>query len=94
MSTQRTSADDRHEPGHYEIRLKGHIENRWAAWFCGLSLIHQSDGTTILYGPVVTHAEENRRWLSPFGPPDQQPKSLNAAVWRPGITPSNPLRPL
>jgi hypothetical protein len=37
----------------YEIRLAGRIEQRWAAWFDGLTLSHLSDGTTVLSGPVV-----------------------------------------
>ena len=40
----------------YEIRLKGHLDSRWAAWFDGLSLTHDSDGTTIISGPVVDQA--------------------------------------
>ena len=56
MSERHAATDDRHGPGCYEIRLEGHIENRWAAWFEGLSLTHESDGTTILYGPVVDQA--------------------------------------
>ena len=37
----------------YEIRLQGHLDPRWAAWFDGLSLTNDSDGTTALRGPVV-----------------------------------------
>ena len=44
------------EPGRYEIRLKGHLDARWANWFEGLSFTHESDGTTILAGPVVDQA--------------------------------------
>jgi hypothetical protein len=40
-------------PGRYEIRLKGHLDTRWAAWFDGLTLTHGSDGTTIIHGPVA-----------------------------------------
>ena len=43
-------------PGRYEIRLKGHLGSRWAAWFDGLSLTNESDGTTIIYGPVADQA--------------------------------------
>ena len=25
------------DPGRYEIRVKGHLDTRWAAWFDGLS---------------------------------------------------------
>jgi hypothetical protein len=45
-----------HEPGSYEIRLDGHLEPRWAAWFDGMSLTNDSDGTTVLSGPVVDQA--------------------------------------
>ncbi len=47
---------DRHEGGRYEIRLKGHLDARWAAWFDGLSLTHESDGTTVIHGPVADQA--------------------------------------
>jgi hypothetical protein len=47
---------DRQEAGGYEIRLKGHLDTRWAAWFDGLSLTHQSDGTTVIHGPVADQA--------------------------------------
>jgi hypothetical protein len=42
--------------GRYEIRLKGRLESRWAAWFDGLSLTNSSDGTTIIRGPVADQA--------------------------------------
>ena len=48
--------EDRHQPGRYEIRLKGHLDARWADRFAGLSFTHASDGTTILAGPVVDQA--------------------------------------
>jgi len=47
---------DQHEAGRYEIRLKGHLDGRWAAWFDGLSLSRESDGTTILRGPIPDQA--------------------------------------
>jgi hypothetical protein len=45
-----------HNPGRYEIRLKGHLDTRWAAWFDGLTLSHGSDGITIIHGPVADQA--------------------------------------
>jgi len=42
--------------GHYEIRVKGHLAGRWAAWFDGLSLTREPEGTTLLEGPVVDQA--------------------------------------
>jgi hypothetical protein len=56
MSERHASTEDHDEPGLYEIRLKGHLDNRWADWFEGLSFTHDSDGTTILCGPVVDQA--------------------------------------
>ena len=44
------------EGGSYEIRLKGHLEPRWADWFDGLTLTQESDGTTVLSGSVVDQA--------------------------------------
>jgi hypothetical protein len=44
------------EGGRYEIRLKGRLEARWAAWFDGLGLTHEADGTTVIRGPVVDQA--------------------------------------
>ena len=55
-STDDHHNDDHHKPGRYEIRLKGHLATRWAAWFDGLSLTHASDGTTTIHGPVVDQA--------------------------------------
>ena len=44
----------RHDvPGQYEIRIAGHLDPRWVAWFDGLSLTTGSDGTTVISGPVA-----------------------------------------
>ena len=56
MSETHTPSGDRHEPGQYEIRLKGHLDARWSAWFDGMSLTQDSDGTTVLRGTVVDQA--------------------------------------
>ncbi len=48
--------NDRQEARRYEIRLKGHLETRWAAWFDGLSITHGSDGTTALIGVLADQA--------------------------------------
>ncbi len=36
----------------YEIKIAGHLEDRWADWFEGLTFTHESDGTTTLSGPI------------------------------------------
>ncbi len=56
MDEAHGATQDHHEPGRYEIRLKGHLDDRWASRFEGLSLSRASDGTTILAGPVVDQA--------------------------------------
>jgi len=40
----------------YEIRVAGRLGTRWAAWFDGLTLTAQDDGTTTISGPVVDQA--------------------------------------
>ena len=50
------STGPQHNPGGYEIRLKGHLDSRWTAWFDGLSLTNESDGTTVIHGPVADQA--------------------------------------
>ena len=51
MSTTGQSA-----PGRYEIRVQGRLESRWGAWFEGMTLTPESDGTTTIHGPVVDQA--------------------------------------
>lgn len=48
---------DTRTTGRYELRVAGHLDERWAAWFAGLTLTHEDDGTTALRGPVVDQAE-------------------------------------
>jgi len=49
-------AGPHHTPGRYEIHLTGHLDSRRAAWFAGLSLTNDGDGTTIIHGPVADQA--------------------------------------
>ncbi len=37
----------------YEIRVKGHLDGRWASQFSGLCLSNEDDGPTVVRGPVV-----------------------------------------
>ena len=39
-----------------DSRIQGHLDRRWAAWFDGLSLTHDPDGTTLLEGRVADQA--------------------------------------
>jgi hypothetical protein len=45
-----------HDSGRYEIRVEGHLESRWTAWFDGMSLTRRGDGTTCIHGPVADQA--------------------------------------
>ena len=51
-----TPTGHHHHLGWYEIRLKGHLDTRWAAWFDGLNLTNESDGTTLIQGPIADQA--------------------------------------
>jgi hypothetical protein len=42
--------------GLYEIRIKGHLDGRWADRFEGLTIILEEDGNTLLTGPVIDQA--------------------------------------
>ena len=46
MKTQRTM----NAPELYEIRVAGHLSANWAARFEGLSMRHEPEGETVLYG--------------------------------------------
>jgi hypothetical protein len=46
-----------HAPVYYEIRIAGHLDQRWSTWFDGLAIIHEDDGTTTLRGAVTDQAE-------------------------------------
>jgi hypothetical protein len=39
----------------YQIRVGGHLDARWAAWFDGFELTQDGDGT-VIQGPVVDQA--------------------------------------
>ena len=56
MSETHASTEDQYEPGLYEIRIKGHLDGRWADWFGGLTIKLEDNGDTLLTGPVVDQA--------------------------------------
>jgi hypothetical protein len=53
MSEKHASTQDHYEPGIYEIRIKGHLDDQWTDWFEGLTITLEDDGDTLLTGPVV-----------------------------------------
>jgi len=44
------------EPELYEIRVRGHLDARWANRFEGLTITLEEDGDTLLTGPVIDQA--------------------------------------
>lgn len=48
--------EDHDEPGLYEIRIKGHLDDRRAVSFEGLTLTREDNGDTLLVGPVIDQA--------------------------------------
>jgi hypothetical protein len=56
MSETHASTEDHHEPELYKIRLKGHLDDRWANWFGSMTITLEDNGDTLLTGPVVDQA--------------------------------------
>lgn len=56
MSDSQASTEDYDKPGDYEIRLWGHLDERWADRFAGLTIIREASGETLLRGPVADQA--------------------------------------
>lgn len=38
---------------HYEIRVQGRLAPRWSAWFDGLTVTADDDGTTVIAGRIA-----------------------------------------
>ena len=56
MSDTQPSQAEMTEPRRYAIRVKGHLDQRWAEWLGDLTITHASDGTTLLAGPLADQA--------------------------------------
>jgi hypothetical protein len=56
MSEKHGSMQDNQEPGIFEIRIKGHLDDKWTDWFEGLTITLEEDGNTLLTGPVIDQA--------------------------------------
>ena len=44
------------DDSHYEIRIKGHLDDRWSAWFDGLALTGLPGGMTVIDCPSIDQA--------------------------------------
>lgn len=56
MTDRPTPTPHRAGAGRYEIRLAGRLDAHWAAWFDGLTVAQEADGTTVLGGPIADQA--------------------------------------
>jgi len=56
MSDKQTFAKKNYQHQCYEIRLKGHLDDRWAEWFESLTITMEEDGDTLLTGAVIDQA--------------------------------------
>ena len=50
------SSDAFHDPGWYEISVRGRLDERWSAWFDGMLIDASQPGLTVIHGPVVDQA--------------------------------------
>ena len=51
-----TASPNRQVPVRYDIRIGGHLDRHWSAWFDDLVVTPETDGTTKLSGPVADQA--------------------------------------
>lgn len=56
MSDDINAKSEKVEPLIYQIRIKGHLDLKWAGWFSGLSITTLDNGETLLTGPVLDQA--------------------------------------
>ncbi len=52
-----TQSPQRQAPTAYRLRVAGHLDQHWSAWFGDLQLTHHDDGTTELTGVVSDQAQ-------------------------------------
>ena len=56
MSETYVTTTEYDKPWQCELRIKGHLDDRWADWFEGLTITREDNGETRLTGPVVDQA--------------------------------------
>jgi hypothetical protein len=37
---------------NYKIKIQGHLDTKWSEWFYGMTITHERDGATTLWGPL------------------------------------------
>jgi hypothetical protein len=57
MMSDKQPLDEKHNQHQcYEIRLRGHLDDRWSDWFEGLTITLEDNGVTLLTGSVIDQA--------------------------------------
>ena len=56
MVYESSASYEKAEPLIYQIRIKGHLDRKWADWFYGLCITSLENGETLLTGPVLDQA--------------------------------------
>lgn len=57
MPDKHNSEDDADQSLVYQIRIKGHLSQKWTKWFEGLIITLEENGDTLLTGTVIDQAE-------------------------------------
>lgn len=56
MSETHASNEDHDKSGLYEIRIRGHLDDRWSNWFGAMTITLEDNGDTLLTGLVADQA--------------------------------------
>ncbi len=56
MSETNSPQQDQDNAGSYEIRVRGHLDDRWKPWFGGLTLTPEENGDTLISGKELDQA--------------------------------------
>jgi hypothetical protein len=56
MSSEHNPERSADQPMVYQIRIKGHLGHQWTDWFGGLTITLETNGDTLLTGPVADQA--------------------------------------
>jgi hypothetical protein len=56
MSSKSGPRSEQKQPNIYQIRIKGHLDDRRSDWFEGMAIRREEGGDTLLTGPVVDDA--------------------------------------
>jgi hypothetical protein len=56
MPNKLSPKTDPGQPIVYQIRIEGHLGRQWSDWFGGMIITLESNGDTLLTGPVVDQA--------------------------------------